>query len=154
MIIEYNRSKPKTRISDLAQMLVQEEASGILGWMVEGAMAHIAELRDSGDFVLTAAQQRRVDVLLAESDSVREFVRQCVSPGHPGATVTVADLLNAYNSFCVKMGWYAVAPATVEKQLPDLVLEIHNVNKRHDIKTYDGEQRGFKGLKLAPDYES
>ena len=154
MVIEYNRHKPEKRIADFAQVLLKEESSGILNWMLEGAVAHLAELKNSGDFVLTTAQSARVDVLLAESDSVREFVRQCVRPGHPAAQIAVEELTQAYALFCDKNGWYEVARATVERQLPDLILEIHNVNKRHDLKTLTGTCRGFKGLEITPDYES
>jgi putative DNA primase/helicase len=154
MLIEYKRPKPEKRITNFAQFLLKKESSGILNWMLEGALAHLAELKEFGDFVLTEGQRERVDALLAESDSVRAFVQRCLRPAHPGATVTTEELVQTYAAFCSKMDWHPSAPTTVEKQLPDLVLEIHGVHKRNDIKTSWGTQRGFKGLEITPDYES
>ena len=74
LIIRYEKPKPCKRIPDFAKMLLREEASGILRWMVDGAIEHLRERDAIGDYRLTGAQRGRVDQLLAESDSIRHFV--------------------------------------------------------------------------------
>lgn len=154
VVIEYNRPKPKERIAEFAKVLLKQEAPGILLWLVQGAMAHLEELRNGGDFILTAKQQERVEKLLAESDSVREFVRKCVKPGEPHSSVTVEELVQAYSTFCTQHDFHVVAPLEVERQLPNLMQDIHGVSKRNDIKRHEGTQRGFKGVEVDLNYES
>ena len=43
LIIRYEKPKPKERILDFAEKLLTEEASGILHWMVDGAIMHLRE---------------------------------------------------------------------------------------------------------------
>ena len=87
-----------------------------------------------------------MDTILAESDSVREFVRRCVKPSTSGQTITVEELVQAYSTFCDSQGWYPVALPTVQKEVADLISEIYDIGKRHDIKTDTGTQQGFKGI--------
>jgi len=146
MIIEYTRPKPTTRISDFGSLLVREEGPGILLWMLQGAVEHLNELATHGDFVLTARQAERVEQLLAESDSVREFVRQCIRVSGGRETLTVQEICQGYSHFCSTQDWHPVAPATLERELPSLLLEIHGVAKRNDIDRDGRAQRGFKGI--------
>ena len=41
LIVRYEKPKPKERILDFAKKLLTEEASGILRWMVDGAIMHL-----------------------------------------------------------------------------------------------------------------
>ena len=66
---------PKNRIDHLDELLLREEGEGILLLAIQGAIKHLWELKNGGDFVLTETQQNRVDKLLNESQSVRFFVQ-------------------------------------------------------------------------------
>ena len=157
MVIDYSRPKPKERITDFGSVLIKEEAPGILMWMLQGAMAHLDELRNNGDFVLTPGQLERVEKLLAESDSLREFVRKHIRPSEPSSTITVDEVTHAYELFCSNHGYHIVAPAIVQKQLSDLMQEIHNIPKRHgtsNVTRGRNAHRGFKGVEIDFDYES
>jgi P4 family phage/plasmid primase-like protien len=148
MMIDYKKPKPAKRISEFAKALLKEESSGILWWMVEGAVAHLNELNECGDFRLTKDQADRVERLLAESDSVREFVRQCVRPSAPTDSVTVEDMLSAYERFCSTYGWHPVPPIEAQRQFHQWMEEIHKIRRRNDIRTGEGVQRGFKGVQM------
>ena len=68
MIFEFVNVIPEEeRISNYAQILFAEEASGILRKAVAGAIAHLAELEVRGNFIETDGQKTRVDHLLSES---------------------------------------------------------------------------------------
>jgi putative DNA primase/helicase len=88
---EFLPATRERRISDFANLLVQQEGPGILNWMLEGAILHLRELREHGNFVLTANQKDQIDRILAESDSVGDFVRHCVHPGKKSDSVTVEE---------------------------------------------------------------
>jgi P4 family phage/plasmid primase-like protien len=145
LLIEYKRPKPKVRIANFAQKLLKEEGSGILNWVIGGAIGHSRELADRGDFVLSEAQFARVEGLLAESDSVREFVRTCLRAAAKMEVLTVDELLSGYEAFCSDMGYQPMARNAAAARLPDLITEIHHVHKSHDI---DGTRRGFRGLEF------
>jgi P4 family phage/plasmid primase-like protien len=147
LLIEFKNPPVSKPINNFASMLVQEEGTGILLWMVEGAIEHLQELNATGGFTLSEEQKARVDTLLAESDSVREFVRTRLKPSlSPGHDITVEELVQGYATFCTSRNWYAVAPATVQKQLPELIATMHQIHQRHDIKRDGLAQRGFKDL--------
>jgi hypothetical protein len=67
------------RIDNYAQVLFAQEAPGILRKAVAGAMAHLAELEERGNFRETE-QKTRVDRLLTESESVKHFVAEARLP--------------------------------------------------------------------------
>jgi P4 family phage/plasmid primase-like protien len=154
MIIDYTRPKPEKRISEFASVLGTEEGSGILMWMVRGGILHLKELKEHGDFILTKAQLDRVETLLAESDSVREFVKRCVRVSERSDSVTVEELVQAYRGFCSASDFHPVSPLEVEKQLPNLMEDIHGSSKRNDIRSEEGTRRGFKGVQIDWTYVS
>lgn len=152
LIISYNRPKPTQRIADFAERLLQEEGAGIFGWMIKGAYQHLAELEERGDFKLTERQQRRVDALLAESDSVREFIRQRVEPC-PGADVAVFELIEAYSAFCDEMGWEPLGARRVENALADAMQELRRAARRNGIDRDGKAKRGFANMRLVKSSE-
>lgn len=147
LIVKYEKTKPEKAIRDFAGMLLQKEAPGILNWMVEGAIQHLTELDEFGDYQLTERQQDRVDSLLAESDSIREFVKKWVTPAQY-ADVTTSELVEAYYQFCDARGWDPLSGRKVENDLPDVILEIHRVTKRNDVERDGKSKKGFGGLQI------
>lgn len=144
MIINYDKPKPKERITEFADKLIRAEGPGILNWMIEGAIQYLHETDTTGDLVLSKAQSDRVDLLLAESDSVRQFVEDRVV-ACDGAEVTVSEMQQAYFKYCDEMGWLAFSGHEFHRSIADLMLELRHVSRRNDI-TRPGEKpaRGFK----------
>lgn len=149
LIVKYERPKPEHPERDFAQRLLAEEGPGILRWMVDGARAHLVELARGGDYELTAHQRLRIDALLAESDSVREFIRRRVE-AHAGADVTVYELVEAYATFCDAMGWEQLPTRKVENELPDAMQEIRRAARRNGIDRGGSAKRGFANVRLIP----
>jgi P4 family phage/plasmid primase-like protien len=143
--VPYERAKPDKPIRDFEEILLREEGPGILNWMIEGAVQHLRELAEHGDFVLTPRQQERIDALLSESDSVRSFVQNCLTRDE-GSDVTTEELNAAYRDYCDARGWDALATRQVETQLPDLILERFRIAKRNDIPRGKGKNRGYSHL--------
>ena len=116
--------------------------------MVEGALAHLAELAECGDYRLSERQRRRVDDLLAESDGVREFIRRRVE-SCPGADVTVFELEEAYSVFCEDLGWEPLPVRRLQTVLPDAMQEIRRAARRNGIERGGSAKRGFVNVRLV-----
>jgi putative DNA primase/helicase len=148
LVVRYEKPPPAKRILDFDRVLLKEEGSGILRWALAGFVKLQAEFAQCGDFVLTEAQRGRVDSLLAESDSLRIFVKERMER-HEYGDVTCAEISQAYVEFCADKGWNAQSSAVVERSLPDIMLDKFHVTKSHSIER-DGKKsnRGWRKVRL------
>lgn len=149
LIVNYDLPPPSRPDPQFLEKLLASEASGILNWMVEGALELLAEIRETGSMVLSGVQKDRVDSLLAESDSIREFVRKGLAAAD-GLDVTGHELGEGYVAFCEARGWTPLPTRKVEGLLPDAILEVHRASKRNDINRGGKNQRGYRGLRILP----
>jgi hypothetical protein len=96
---------------------------------------------------LTDRQREIVDSLLAESDSLRFFLRERVERAE-GADLSVNEIVEAYAAFCPDMGWKAMPITQVQDSLEGLMLELFQVAKSHCVKRGGRSVRGFFGVTL------
>jgi P4 family phage/plasmid primase-like protien len=143
-IIKYEAPKPENPIDNFAQWLVDNEGPGILNWLIEGAV----ELLESGKFEMTAAQKTVVTDLLEESDSIRSFLRRCVTRAGRESDVTTEELIEAYHAFCDSRGWDAAPAGSLEKHFPNVMLEMFRLNKTNNLKREGTARRGYTRVKL------
>ncbi len=148
LLLEYARPKPQKRIADYAAKLIRDEGSGILRWMSQGSLKYLAEVEEFGDIRLTPAQTERVDRLLKESDSLRQFVESRVVKDSLH-DLTSDELYRAYGDFCEEMGWRSFDSRDVKAGMGDLMMQVHKVRQRHDISRGLDTKRGYKGVKLV-----
>ena len=147
-IVRYEAPPPAKKIPDFAEQLIKIEGSGILNWALLGAAMVLTEMPDEGgDLTLTPRQLNIVDSLLAESDSLRHFLKDRVILD-PHLELSVGDILEAYAAYCPERGWRAFSIIEVQNQLEVLMLELFNKAKRHDIERGCKEVRGFSGVTL------
>jgi P4 family phage/plasmid primase-like protien len=148
LVVRYEKPPPQKRILDFDKVLLREEGNGILRWALAGFVKLQAEFADTGDFRLSEAQSGRINSLLAESDSLRLFVKECLER-HTYGDVTTTEISQAYAEFCADKGWNALPTAVVERTLPDLMLEQFHVTKAHSIER-DGKKsnRGWRKVRL------
>ena len=137
---------PKEKIPNFDLWLIKQEGSGIVNWMIEGAL----DILNAGKFEMSDAHIDAVRDLLEESDSVRSFLRRCViASQNKEDNVTSEELIEAYHEFCDNRGWDAVTAKTLEKQLPNLMLELYRVNKSNNVKRDDKARRGYQRVKIV-----
>ncbi len=148
LFVAYEKPAPEKRILDFDKPLLREEGSGILRWAMAGFVKLQTEFNQFGDFALTETQRGRIDSLLAESDSLRLFVKERMDR-HEHGDVTSAEVSQAYAEFCADKGWNAMPSAIVERSLPDIMLEQFHVTKSHSIER-DGKKsnRGWRKVRL------
>jgi hypothetical protein len=150
MVLEFlNVISAEKRIDNYAQILFAEEAPGILRVAVEGAIAHLAELRARGNFAETATQKARVDHLLAESESVRYFVAERVYRVRGGPGLATEELVGAYIDYCNDRDWRPYGIKQVERALPDIMMAIHGVHVGAHIMRDGKRGRGYPHVALA-----
>ncbi|HEY3899571.1 MAG TPA: DUF5906 domain-containing protein [Chthoniobacter sp.] len=149
LVLNFAGNQPKQRIANFADLLLREESEGILAWMIEGAIKHLKELDEIGDFRLSAAQQTRIDDLIDSSRSPEVFVRTAITK-ETGAVVTVEELTEGYLDFCAAKEWEPFTARQFENVLTNLMQRIHRVLKRKDLRRGEKTLRGFKHVGLNP----
>jgi phage/plasmid-associated DNA primase len=149
-IVRYEAPPPKKKINDFGGFLIQNEGSGILNWALMGAQMVLSEIPDEGgDLQLTQRQRDTVNSLLAESDSLRWFLRENIAADSSG-DLTVAEIVEGYAAYCPERKWQALPITEVQNKLEGMMLELFGVTKRHDIERREKSHRGFSGVKFVP----
>src|SRR5262249_45988051 len=135
LIVRYEAPPPRKIIPDFGALLVCEEGPGILNWCIAGSGMVLDDIGTSsnGDIALTERQRQIVDSLLAESDSLRFFLREHVERVE-GADLSISEIVEAYAAFCPEMGWRAMPITAVYGSLEGLMLELFQVAKSHSVK--------------------
>lgn len=145
MIVNYDRVKPERPIPDFARQLLEEEGTGILRWAVDGAR-RLLDL--DYQIPVTHAQQTRVDSLLDESDALRSFVgREIVAV--PGEDLTSAEIVERFFAYCDARGWKTDSVRNVERDLTDVMMEIHRAAKSNSVERGGKSAKGFRGTRFS-----
>ena len=152
LIVRYEAPPPAKKIPDFGQHLVETEGPGILRWALEGLGALFNDIAEIGDVRLTERQQQIVDSLLAESDSLRHFLMDCVEQDEP-FDLTVAELVEAYAEYCPSKHWKAMPITQVYDQLEGLMLELFGTVRAGSIER-DGRRsnRGFRRVRFKESF--
>ncbi len=145
LIVRYKAPPPQKRIPDFADLLIREEGSGILNWAIDGLQDLLRDIDETGDIRLTPRQSAIIDSLLAESDSLRAFLNAHVEKSS-GNDLTSQEIVQGYAEFCPEMGWDPLPDTVIGRQLPDLMLELFQAVKAHDIKRDGRSLRGFRNV--------
>jgi hypothetical protein len=147
LIVRYEGPKPKKLIPDFGSMLVQTEGAGILNFFIEGLGLLLRDIDQTGGITLTERQRTVVDNLLAESDSLRFFLKECVTR-HEYLDLSVQEIVEAYAQFCPEKGWDPLPITEIQRGLEGLMLEIFHVSKSHSVTREGHAVRGFSQVTL------
>jgi len=144
LIVPVQCERPETPIPEFAKWLFLNEGSGILNWLIEGAIRVL-----QGDRMkLTQRQSDLVQDLLDESDSLRTFLTRRVAPGERTDDLSSEELVKAYFEFCEARGWDTGSQRQVELKLPDLMLERFKAAKSNEVQRDEKSVRGWKKIKF------
>ena len=150
LIVRYDGKPPVKKIPDFGEFLIKHEGSGILNWALQGVQMVLADIpEEGGDLVLTARQKQLVEVLMAQSDSVRHFLKARVV-ADPVCSLTSCELMEAYAEFCRESHWKPLKASVFKGQLEDLMLELFGLGQRHDLVSAKGTGRGYGHVSLRP----
>lgn len=147
LVVEYEKPRVGKPIVGFADQLFHEEGSGILNWLIEGAMEYRSDLKKGGKFDLTQAQAERVKGLLQDSDNVMTFVEQRLISAAK-KDVTSDELLLGYFDLCKERRWSPVSSHEFLTRVPDLVGQKFRVSRRNDILRDGKGHRGYRHIAL------
>jgi putative DNA primase/helicase len=141
-ILEFKEpAKDRQVIVNFDKMLIEQEGSGILNWAIVGAAQVLADRRANRTRAISAAQQRRLEALLGQSDSMRHFlearVERCL-----GESMEKNDLLEVYGDYCAEQGWDPLPDLAARKELNNRMLELFGSVERKSAGP-NRNQRGY-----------
>lgn len=142
-------SKTRPMIVNFDKMLLEKEGSGILNWAITGAAQVLADKRAKRVRPLSVEQERRLEALLGQSDSMRRFLHARVERCREGS-LEKNDLMEAYADFCGEMGWEPLAENAARKELNNLMIEIFGSVERKSAGS-DRKQRGYSHVAFKSD---
>ena len=145
IVIPYEKLRLTKNIANFSETLIREEGNGILRWMIDGAIAHMKELQDIGNFQMTETQNQRVIDLLDESDEAEKAFLERAVIQQKGATITSAELVDALRH------WMPSSPlndTALMRTLPGLMADVHGASVAHDIERDGKHLRGYNGFCL------
>lgn len=147
LIVRFEAPPPPKKIPDFADHLIDTEGSGILNWALQGLALLLDDIQKYGDIYLGDRQQAIVDALLAESDSIRHFLNDCVIKDDD-ADLSVHEIIEYYAEYCPTKGWNAKPITIIQRELESLMLELFSTSKAHSIKRDGRYVKGFRRVRL------
>jgi P4 family phage/plasmid primase-like protien len=145
LIVRYESPPPNVKIPNFGELLIREEGPGILNWALDGLRMLLKDIAETGDIRLTPRQAGVVDSLLAESDSLRFFLRECVKRDK-GSDLSVGEIVQAYAHYCPDKGWDPLPESRIGSQLGSLMLEMFQTAKSNSCQRDGRATRGFRGV--------
>lgn len=146
LIVEFKKPNYAKKIDGFAELLLKEEASGILNWALDGLFMLWEDLEKIGDFDMSPTQKKRIENMLGESESVRHFVQNCLVRGH--GNITKEEFKEAYVAYCVKMGWVPKVPRKLSAEMDEVMARYMGVYESRSIIRHGVATRGFSGVIL------
>jgi putative DNA primase/helicase len=161
LIARYETPFRGDRIFEIHKHLLAQEGPGIINFCLEGLQMLLSDRKKhKGDIFIPESQEKRIDDLLNESDSLRIFVTTHIirddskTKDEESWSLTTDEIVTEYWSDCIQnKNWTPLSKAEAEKQLPDLMLRYFNTTKSNDV--FRGSQkRGFWHVKFNYDATS
>jgi P4 family phage/plasmid primase-like protien len=146
-IVRFEGPVPVKKIPKFADVLIAEEGSGILNWALQGLQMVINDIMEYGGIQLTDDQSSVVDALLAESDSLRHFLSDCVVRADNG-DLTVNEIIEAYAEYCPKQKWNPKPITIIRRELDGLMLELFQTAKSNSISRNEKDAKGYRKVRL------
>lgn len=140
------RKNPNVRLRSSVGLLAQE-LSGILNWMVEGAIS----LAEDGKFVETKEQKRLLDEYREENSSVEGFLSQCIVLNE-FSSIEAPTLYEEYKK------WSSTDGGRKVKANITFTKEVKAYGAKDDRFTYEPRSSGskearFDGIELSPQWK-
>ncbi len=148
ILVRFTNQPPQNRIVDFAGMLLKEEGSGILNWMVQGAKLVLEDFAEYGKIIIPEIIQKDSDDLLYESNSLINFLDEQVIQSN-GGDVSTAELQNGYVTYCNTRNIPAISFHSVSMRLATLIKEKFGISCSHNIQCGSGFVRGYRNLQLV-----
>jgi P4 family phage/plasmid primase-like protien len=137
-----------TIIQNYENVLLKNEGSGILYWMIGGAQKVLKYRRLKRTMDLSTKQAARVTSLINGNDSIEQFVVNRIEAS-PGSIITSAELHIAYSDYCAKNDMDAETSATFTRRIGRTLHPHHPTASHKNISKATGAfAKGYTNIKL------
>jgi P4 family phage/plasmid primase-like protien len=147
LLVPYQQQRSSQTIRDFYQIILRDEAPGILLWGLDGLAKLRRDLQIYGDIHLSKRQLQLIENVLEESDSLRIFLRRSIARNDKD-NLTVDEIVSAYLAFCINQQWSPMAPGIVQRHLEPLMLEYFGTGRDTHIERNGKAQRGFRNVRF------
>ena len=143
--IKCNSYKPENPVDNFANVLFEEEGSGILNWCLEG----LAELltAKSSRLPMSDVQKMRLDFLFRQSFQLESILGKFLEPC-PGSNLTTEEIYSVYIDLAQKIGWRLIPKRKFETELPEHMQKIFNLTRNRDIKRNGTNRSGYRNIRV------
>ena len=137
--------KPEKPVDNFANVLFNEEGSGILNWCLEGLAALLNAA--SSRLPMSEIQKERQVFLFRQSFQMENILNKFLEPC-PGSNLTTAEIYALYVKVAKSIGWHLIPQRKFETELPEHMQKIFNLTRNRDIKRAGTNRSGYRNIKI------
>ena len=147
LLVKFENPPVKKKIADFSKILIRDEGKGILNWMINGAKMALADIAEGKSIKLPEKLQKEADRLLFESNSVNNFIEECVVTA-PGKDVSTFELQTAYVTYCNSNNLMAQPTKTAAMIFTKVMREKFNALNVNSIWRDQRKVHGYRDVAL------
>ncbi|MBS1164163.1 MAG: hypothetical protein H6R00_188 [Proteobacteria bacterium] len=115
LLVPFEVQIPKDQVDRQLPEKLWAERSGILNWLLQGALSYLEEGLKVPDAVRSATEDYR-----EQSDPYGAFLKgACLVSGQDDDIATPGELYAAFKRFCERQGFFCVSVSTFNKAIPE-----------------------------------
>jgi putative DNA primase/helicase len=145
LIVNYQSAPPKKKIANFDDVLIKEEGSGILNWIMEGAVKLI-----QSESVISKSERQKasVDDLLNSSDPVAYFGDLFIHRVNQ-SDISSSEVLEIFTKFCHQKKWELPSDREIQTRLKLYMTEKHGACQSNSIKRDSKSKRGYRNFQIT-----
>ena len=147
--IKCNSYKPENPVDNFANVLFEEEGSGILNWCLEGLTELLTA--KSSRLPMSDVQKMRLVFLFRQSFQLKSILESFLEPC-PGSNLTTEEIYGVYVKVAQNIDWHLIPKRKFEIQLPELMQSIFGLIRNRDIKRRSNgketNRSGYRNIKV------
>nr|WP_250157283.1 phage/plasmid primase, P4 family [Tianweitania aestuarii] len=151
-LVPWDIQIPLSEVDRALPTKLREEASGVLAWMVEGALDYLNYGLNPPEKVVAATRDYR-----EESDPIGAFIRAaCIVTGREEDQSTPGQLFNGYSHFASREGAAEFKQNTFTRRLPDYCRMTWQ-SPEGDSKQFWKAKSGttfYRGIMVKPEFQA
>lgn len=113
-------------IENLAEVILEREAEGVLAWAVEG----VQRLLIQGEYTISKSARMEIESWRIASDPIREWLQQQTTPAPSLEGITPTHAYEAFARWAERNGYKLLSSGRFGRRLKQLVIQEHDGTRR------------------------